>query len=69
MSELYDVVAVRMDVLTVRLIGEGKTLPNAEAVVKLAVMRLGVETEFYVEVPAGSYQEGEAWAGKKEVTE
>ena len=43
----YDVVAVNIKTGATRLIAEDKTLPNAEAVVKMAVLRLGVETEFY----------------------
>lgn len=62
-NALYDVVAVRLDTGAVRLIAEAKTLRDAKATVHMAVMRRGVETEFFVEVPAGSYQEGATWTG------
>ena len=61
---LFDVVAIRFDNLKVRLLAEGKTLENAEAVVKFAVIRRGMETEFYSEVPAGLYRDGDDWRGK-----
>ena len=64
MPELYDVVAVNLRTKIVRVMGEGKTLPNAEAYRDMAVMRRGVTEEFYVEVPAGKYREGDIWKGK-----
>ena len=36
---------------------------DAEAVIKMAVMRQGVEEEFFVEVISNLYQEGELWKG------
>lgn len=60
-AELYDVVAVNMETNRVRFMAEGKTLRNAEAIVSMAVMRRGVDEEFYAEVPAGSYKEGDVW--------
>lgn len=65
-DKLYDVVAVKIGGKnTVRFMAEGKTLPNAEAIVKMAVMRRGVNDEFYCEVPAGLYKEGERWEGRE----
>jgi hypothetical protein len=32
--------------------------------VTMAVMRRGVEEEFYSKVPAGAYHEGDEWTGK-----
>ncbi len=61
----YDVVAVNIDHSTVRLLGTNKTKENAEAVVKMAIMRRGVETEFYSEVPSGTYKEGDVWRGNR----
>lgn len=61
MSELYDVVAVDHTTKSVRFMAQGKTLDNAEAIVSMAVMRRGLEEEFFVEVPAGTYKEGDAW--------
>lgn len=66
-SPLYDIVAVDLKTNKVRLIAEGKTLRNAEAIVEMAVMRRGVTTEFFAEVRAGSYTEGEEWKGDKEL--
>jgi hypothetical protein len=63
-EHLYDVVAVNIQSGRVRLMAEGKTRDNAEAVVTMAVMRRGVEEEFYAEVPAGAYHEGDDWQGK-----
>jgi len=65
MSELYDVVAVNLETNKetnkVRFMAQGKTLPNAEAIVSMAVMRRGLDEEFFAEVPAGKYQEGDSW--------
>ena len=60
-AELFDVVAVDLNTLAVRLIGKDKTLRNAEAIVQMAVMRRGCEEEFFVETPAGAHQEGDLW--------
>lgn len=61
---LFDVVAVNLRSHLVRLIAESKTEPNADAIETMAVMRRGVEEEFFVTVPNGSYKEGESWRGK-----
>ena len=57
--ELYDVIAVSIDTSKVRILAEKKTLPNAEAIVSMAVMRRGVDGEYYTEVPAGKYKDGD----------
>ena len=68
--ELYDVLGVNLGgregpQYSVRFMAQGKTLQNAEAIVRMAVYRRGVEEEFFVEVPTGSYNEGEIWTGQK----
>lgn len=63
-GHLYDVVAVNIETKRIRLFGERETLPNAEAIINMAVMRRGVDEEFYAEVPTGKYAEGELWTGK-----
>lgn len=65
-ERLYDVVAVDLETSKVRFMAQGKTEKNAEAVVNMAVMRMvrrGVESEFFSEVPAGKYKEGDTWKG------
>lgn len=49
-TKLYDVEAVNLATGEVRKIAEHKTLANAEAIVKMAVMRRGVDEEFFREV-------------------
>lgn len=61
MAEQYDVVAVNLDTNVVRLIAEDKKLATAEKIVEMAVYRRGVEEEFFAEVPAGRYSEGDKW--------
>ena len=56
---LFDVVAVDQTTYEVRLLAQRKTLRNAEAVVTMAVGRLGVETDFYTKVPTGKYKDGD----------
>lgn len=60
---LYDVVAVDLGTNRVRLIANSKRFSDAEAIVKMAVMRRGVEQEFFSEVPAGLYKEEDLWFG------
>ena len=60
---LYDVAAVNIKTSVVRLIDQGKTKRNAEAVVLMAVMRRGVEEEFFAVAAAGIYADGEKWEG------
>lgn len=57
----YDVIAVSLATKVVRLIAEGETARNADAIMKMAVARRGVDTEFFVAVSAGSYRDGEKW--------
>lgn len=57
----YDVVAVSLDDNSILWVDGPKTLPNAEAVVAMAVMRQGVEDRFFAEVPHGSYKVGDSW--------
>lgn len=58
---MFDVIAVRIDTRKVRLIAEKKSERNAEAIVKMAVHRRGVDVEFFAEVPHGSYVEGDTY--------
>jgi hypothetical protein len=50
-TQLYDVVAIRYDTRARRTLAERKTLEDADAVIKMAVIRRGVEEEFYKAVP------------------
>ena len=63
-GHLYDVVAVSLDNNRILWVERKKTLPNAEAVVAMAVMRQGCDDRFFSEVPHGAYQEGDKWQGK-----
>ena len=51
MNELFDVIAVNIKTGAERFMAEKKTEPNAEAIVAMAVMRRGVDEEFYKAVP------------------
>lgn len=65
-EQLYDVVAVNIKTKCVRLMSEcAKTKPNAEAIVKMAVYRLGVEEDFYCLANPGAYADGDLWEGSK----
>lgn len=61
----YDVLAVNIATSKVRFLAQGKDERNAEAIINMAIMRRGVDEEFYTEVPAGSYKEGDAYKGKE----
>jgi hypothetical protein len=47
MAKRFDVIAVDMKTLAERVIAEDKTEENAEAVLKMALMRRGADQEFY----------------------
>ena len=59
----FDVVAINVESRKVRMIAENKGEKAAEAIETMAVMRRGVEDEFFCVVPHGKYAEGETWAG------
>ena len=63
MNELYDVVAVDLKWSKVRLIAQSKTKTNADAIETMAVMRRGVEDEFFSVVPHGQYKDDDTWKG------
>ena len=61
MPQTYDVVAVSLSTLKVRVIASDKTRENARAVVKLAVTKRGIDEEFFAEIPHGTYRDGDEW--------
>lgn len=58
----YDVIAVNINTNKVRVIASDKTAKNAEAIIKMAVMRRGVDEEFFVEVPHGAYKDTDLYS-------
>ena len=60
---MFDVVAVNLETNKVRLIAEAKTEANATAIETMAVMRRGVEEEFFATVGHGAYKNGDEWTG------
>lgn len=61
-EQLYDIVAVNIDTSEVEsLFGERKTLKNAEAIVSMAVMRRGLDEQFYAQVPTGRFKVGDKY--------
>ena len=65
MNELFDVVAVDLKSNQILWVERKKTLPNAEAIVSMAVMRQGVEDRFFAPVAHGTYNEGDRWEGER----
>lgn len=64
-DKLFDVVGVNLATHRVRIMATCQTAENADAYVKMAVMRRGVDKEFFAAPPAGLYQDGDAWEGKE----
>jgi len=63
-TKLYDVLMVNTITGNIRAIaGESKTIENAEAIVKMAIIRRGVGEEFYPIVNAGSLKVGDIFDG------
>lgn len=61
---MYDVIAVNLQTKIVhRLRSDVNNYDEAEAQMKLAVMRRGVEGEFFAVVEAGAYLDGEIFIG------
>jgi len=58
---LFDVVAVNIETSRIRLIAVLKEEGDADAIVKMAVMRRGVDEEFFSSVPASTYSDGDLW--------
>ncbi len=50
-TTLFDVVAVNIKTRARRRLATDKTERDAEAIIKMAVLRLGVEEEFYMAIP------------------
>jgi len=50
-QELYDVIAVNIQSKQERVLATGKTRKDAEAIVKMAVMRRGLDEEYFKKVP------------------
>ena len=63
-GHLYDVVAISLDDNSILWVDKNKTLPNAEAVVAMAVMRQGCGDRFFAPTPHGKYKQGDQWTGK-----
>lgn len=60
-NHLWDTLAVNIKTNKCRLFGERKDKPNADAIMKMAIMRRGCDEEFYVVVPAGLFREGDEY--------
>lgn len=60
-GKLYDVIAVSLSDRSILWVDERKTLPNAEAIIAMAVMRQGVEDRFFTKAAHGQYKQGERY--------
>lgn len=58
-DKLYDVIAVNLKTYEVRVVATDLTAANSESYVNMAVMRRGVDEEFFCAPPAGSYKTGD----------
>ncbi|MGA8615153.1 MAG: hypothetical protein WB760_26430 [Xanthobacteraceae bacterium] len=57
---MFDVIAVQIKAPhTVRIMDRNMTSENAEAYIKMAVIRRGVDDEFFKAVPAAKYRDGD----------
>lgn len=62
-EELFDVIEVNIKDRSIRMMGENKTLANAEAIERFALMRRGNDENFFTIAPAGKYTEGSKYLG------
>ena len=66
---MYDVIEVNLATKLVTVMATSKDLDNAEAYVKMAVVRRGMEESFFVAVAAeDNYKTGDKWVGHRAVT-
>lgn len=63
MSALFNVYAVRLDDYSRRLIAEGKSEANADAIVQMCVMRRGCDEEIFIAKPAPNTKDAEVSNG------
>ncbi len=61
----YQCICVSIDTNEIIWADSAKTKPNAEAVEVMAIMRQGVEDRFFAVVPAGNYEVGKEWRGRR----
>ena len=64
MDGMFDVWAINIETLKVRLLAENKTERNAFATMEMAVIRRGLDEEFYSYSPSGKYKDGDKWGGE-----
>lgn len=57
----FDVVGVNLSTNKVHMVKADLSAEDAEAVIKVAVMRRGVNMEFFTGVPAGEFKEGDSY--------
>lgn len=55
MNQLFDVVCFSTENWAVLWVVKDKTLPNAEAVISMAIARQGVEDRYFTIEPCGKY--------------
>lgn len=60
---MFDVVEVEISTAKVRIVDRNKDSLNADAIIKLAVMRRGVDNHFFVSVRTGKYKDGDEYIG------
>lgn len=60
-KHLWDCVAVNLKTNEVHIMARNKTIENAEAITSMAVCRRGVDEEFFAEVVAGKYNDGDKY--------
>jgi hypothetical protein len=59
---MHDVIQVSIESgVVLGFMGQNKTEKNAEAIMQMAVYRLGVEDSFYVVVDSGKYKIGDTY--------
>ena len=63
---VFDVVGVQVQgqQSTIRVMGKELTRDNANAYVRMAIARRGVDEEFFAVVPAGLYKDGDIYGSK-----
>ncbi len=62
---MFDVIQVQFESKEIRLMGENESKDEAGAILRMAVMRRGVDGQFFKVVPTGIFKDGDTYDASK----
>lgn len=58
---MYDIIAIDKVTNVLRVLGENKSEENADAIVAMAISRIGSDEEIFVKTLAGQYKDNDIY--------